>query len=157
MYVMEILPDVLEVDLCCSSQDEDIDGNLISLRNALVFLEFANYVEEPVRINRLFDAKYLVQIRPKPGDSFKGIITHVVSPTRFYLQKVSLLVRYGGNILNFPLNSPFYFQIGPENEYLIKLTDKLSSTYDKNSHKYLIYNPVIGTDLHILMGWFCNI
>lgn len=123
MYVMKINSEgILEVDLCKTSADENMGHEISSLRDTLMFLEFANLVEGWKKPTYNSAGKnYLFQNLPRDGEEFIGVVGHSVSPNEFYVQKWGL-----------------------ESQYLLRLMDNMDFYYRNHVNMEVILNPIIG-------------
>lgn len=90
MYVMKINPDgCLDVDLSKTSADENIGHDICSFRDAMVFLEYANFVKGMKKPSASSSCgSYVNQNLPRNNEDVDVVVSHVVSPSEFYVQKV---------------------------------------------------------------------
>ncbi|KAJ9579969.1 hypothetical protein L9F63_004352, partial [Diploptera punctata] len=123
MYVMDHSHDTFKVDLC-QIPGETFDNDVpISVRDALVFLEHACFLdEEKFKIPKVErNAQFFQQRDFQKGTAINVVVSHVDSPHSFYVQK-----------------------LGDHARYLSSLMQDMEKEYSSAVNKGLIYKPQIG-------------
>ncbi|PSN35049.1 hypothetical protein C0J52_15402 [Blattella germanica] len=91
MVIMEYIPDTYYVDLC-QMYGESMDNDVpISVRDALIFLEHASFLEsEKLKIPQMEKSSpYFQEHDLKKGTVKDVLISHINTPHSFYVQRVS--------------------------------------------------------------------
>lgn len=123
MVVMDHSSDIYQVDLCQihgNSQDNDVP---VSVRDALVFLEYGCFVAETklkVSIPQ-GSTQYLKDADFKKGDTEDVVVSHIESPHSFYIQR-----------------------LGEHARYLTLVMKDMNTEYRNAGNKGLVYSPYVG-------------
>lgn len=123
MVVMDHTADTYQVDLCQIhgyAQDNDVP---VSVRDALVFLEYACFVAEtkPMVSVPEGSTKYFKEEDFKKGHIEDVVLSHIESPHSFYIQR-----------------------LGEHARYLTSLMKDMNVEYTNTGNKGVIYTPYVG-------------
>ncbi|PNF34127.1 hypothetical protein B7P43_G01154 [Cryptotermes secundus] len=123
MVIMEHSADTYQVDLCQLPGNAENSDVPVSVRDALVFLEFACFVAQTERKVTLPQrtVKYFEEKDFKKGDAVDVVMSHVVSPHSFYVQR-----------------------LGEHARYLTSVMKDMNTEYTKSANIGLIYTPQVG-------------
>ncbi|XP_021928807.1 RING finger protein 17 isoform X3 [Zootermopsis nevadensis] len=123
MVVMEHSANTYQVDLCQvpgDAQDSDVP---VSVRDALVFLEYAHFKAETKQTVTLAQrtSNYFQKDHFKMGEVMDVVVSHVESPHNFYVQR-----------------------LGEHAQYLTSVMKDMNREYAKAGNKGLVYTPYVG-------------
>lgn len=123
MVVMEHSADTYQVDLCQLPGDAENSEVPVSVRDALVFLEYASLVAqtEPKVTLPQRTVEYFQEKDFKKGDAVDVVVSHVDSPHSFYVQR-----------------------LGEHARYLTSVMKDMNTEYTNAGNKGLIYAPQVG-------------